>query len=74
MELEDRIKRWRLILGEESEAGFSAMGDTSLSGEQDLMDQAIAAIYDNTSSGGGFAPAAQAKALRPPLSPNGWAM
>ena len=54
MELEDRIKRWRLILGEESEAGFSAMGDTSLSGEQDLMDQALAAIYDNTSSGGGF--------------------
>ena len=43
MELEDRIKRWRLILGEESEAGFSAMGDTSLSGEQDLMDQALAA-------------------------------
>ena len=34
MELEDRIKRWRLILGEESEAGFSAMGDTSLSGER----------------------------------------
>ena len=54
MELEDRIKRWRLILGEESEAGFSAMGDTSLSVEQDLMDQALAAIYDNTSSGGGF--------------------
>lgn len=54
MELEDRIKRWRLILGEESEAGFSAMGDTALSGEQDLMDQALAAIYDNTSSGGGF--------------------
>lgn len=74
MELEDRIKRWRLILGEESEAGFSAMGDTALSGEQDLMDQALAAIYDNTSSGGGFAPAARAKALRPLLSPNGWAM
>lgn len=54
MELEDRIKRWRLILGEESEAGFSAMGDTSLNVEQDLMDQALAAIYDNTSSGGGF--------------------
>ena len=54
MELEDRIKRWRLILGEESEAEFSAMGDTSLNVEQDLMDQALAAIYDNTSSGGGF--------------------
>lgn len=54
MELEDRIKRWRLILGEDSEAGFAAMGDTTLSGEQDLMDQALAAIYDNTGSGGGF--------------------
>ena len=54
MELEDRIKRWRLILGEESEAEFSAMGDTSINVEQDLMDQALAAIYDNTSSGGGF--------------------
>ena len=67
MELEDRIKRWRLILGEESEAGFSAMGDTSLSGEQDLMDQALAAIYDNTSSGGGFGPRGAGKGPSAPV-------
>lgn len=54
MELEERIRRWRLILGEESEAAFSSMGDASLSGELDLMDQALAAIYDNTASGGAF--------------------
>ena len=67
MELEDRIKRWRLILGEESEAGFSAMGDTSLNVEQDLMDQALAAIYDNTSSGGGFGPRGAGKGPSAPV-------
>lgn len=67
MELEDRIKRWRLILGEESEAEFSAMGDTSLNVEQDLMDQALAAIYDNTSSGGGFGPRGAGKGPSAPV-------
>lgn len=52
MELETRMKRWRLILGEESSPQFEKMGNVSLSDEQRLMDQALAAIYNNTESGG----------------------
>lgn len=51
MEMEERIRRWRLILGAESESKFVAMGGTGLTGSQDLMDQALAAIYGNTNSG-----------------------
>lgn len=53
----ERMKRWRLILGTESNERFTSMdknGGFSLSGEQDLMDQALAAIY-NRSEAGGFA-------------------
>ena len=52
MELETRMKRWRLILGEDSSPQFARMGNTPLSEEQLLMDQALAAIYNNTESGG----------------------
>lgn len=52
MELETRMKRWRLILGEDSSPQFARMGNTPLSEEQILMDQALAAIYNNTESGG----------------------
>ncbi|MCM1046727.1 MAG: VWA domain-containing protein [Candidatus Gastranaerophilales bacterium] len=52
MNQEEHIKRWRLILGQESQNRFEKMGDTALSPEQDLMDQALAAIYNNTKSGG----------------------
>ena len=41
----ERIARWRLILGSESQSSFDNMGGTSLSEEQFLMDQALAAIY-----------------------------
>lgn len=51
MEMEERIRRWRLILGAESESKFAAMGGTGLTDSQALMDQALAAIYGNTNSG-----------------------
>lgn len=46
MEINEQIRRWRLILGQESEERFSGMADAALSPEQDLMDQALAAIYN----------------------------
>lgn len=47
MDTRERIKRWRLILGEESEKRLLNMtpDGLGLSGEQQLMDQALAAIY-----------------------------
>lgn len=42
---QERIARWRLILGAESKSTFESMGGVSLSAEQFLMDQALAAIY-----------------------------
>lgn len=47
-----RIQRWRLILGSESQQRFSNMGGEPLTAEMDLMDQALAAIYNRTDSGG----------------------
>lgn len=54
MDTEERIKRWRLILGEQSQESFSSMsgGGCELSQEQLLMDQALAAIYNPASEGG----------------------
>ena len=52
MELEERVKRWRLILGEESSLQFGRMGGFTLNEEEQLMDQALAAIYNDTGSGG----------------------
>lgn len=46
------IQRWRLILGQESGSRFGQMGDVGLSEQQDLMDQALAAIYNRQESGG----------------------
>ncbi len=51
----ERIKRWRLILGTESNQQFAAMNGQQavfLSEEQALMDQALAAIYNRSESGG----------------------
>ena len=47
----ERMKRWRLILGAESSERFASMNgneEPALSGEQDLMDQALAAIYNRS--------------------------
>ena len=53
MEDKDKIRRWRLILGEESQKQFEDMGGFEkklLSQEQVLMDQALAAIYNRERS------------------------
>ena len=52
MDDQTRIQRWRLILGSESQQRFSSMGGEPLTGELDLMDQALAAIYNRTEAGG----------------------
>lgn len=54
MTTEERIKRWRLILGSQTQEQFSSMdsGNFGLSDEEQLMDQALASIYNNTSEGG----------------------
>lgn len=55
METAERLKRWRLILGAESDDRFSQMqggGGLGLSAEELMMDQALAAIYNQNSEGG----------------------
>lgn len=52
MDQKAHIQKWRLILGKESEKRFEGMGGAPLTEEQDLMDQALAAIYNRTESGG----------------------
>lgn len=52
MEKEKNIHRWRLILGQESQTRLAQMGGAPLSEEMDLMDQALAAIYNKTEHGG----------------------
>lgn len=49
---QEQIQRWRLILGQESQDRFGRMGGAGLGPEQDLMDQALAAIYNSTETGG----------------------
>lgn len=49
------IKRWRLILGAESSDRFHEMNNgegLGLSEEQELMDQALASIYNRSEAGG----------------------
>lgn len=52
MDTQKQMQRWRLILGQESESRLSGIGGGSLSGEMDLMDQALAAIYNRSENGG----------------------
>lgn len=47
----EQIKRWRLILGASTQDALGQMGDCRLSGEQLGMDEALAAIYDESSDG-----------------------
>ena len=52
---QEQLKRWRLILGQhaqESLAGMGGAGGCELSAEQIGMDEALAAIYDETSGEG----------------------
>lgn len=52
MDENTHIQRWRLILGQDSSNRLGQMGNAELSGELDLMDQALAAIYNRQESGG----------------------
>lgn len=48
---QEKITRWRLLLGSESESGFASMGSATLSKEQFMLDQALAAIYGTAEEG-----------------------
>lgn len=50
--INEKIARWRLILGQSTDEKFAKMGG-GLSSEQSVMDRALAAIYDETGGGGG---------------------
>ena len=48
----EQVKRWRMILGSSVQDQLSqSCGGMSLSAEQDEMDQALAAIYDESGEG-----------------------
>ena len=46
----EQLKRWRMILGKQAQESLASMnaGGCSLSSDQQLMDEALAAIYDET--------------------------
>ena len=50
-DIKQSMTRWRLILGQDSEDRFEKMGGGGLSGEMDMMDQALAAVYNLNSPG-----------------------
>ena len=52
MENAARLRRWRLILGQEGQERIASMGGCALTEEEALMDQALAAIYNRADSGG----------------------
>lgn len=58
MDEKAHIQKWRLILGSESQNRFEQMGSEPFSQEEDLMDRALAAIY-NRREAGGFGSSAQ---------------
>ena len=52
----EQVKRWRLILGQHAQDSLAQMvgaGGCELSPEQMAMDEALAAIYDETAGEGG---------------------
>lgn len=55
-EIETKLKKWRLILGGETDKALSGMnsqaGGLELSSEEKIMDEALAAIYDETTESG----------------------
>lgn len=62
---EERLSRWRLILGPEIQSQFQQMGGGALSQEELMMDQALSAIYGGDAEsfgsggpGGGRGPSA----------------
>lgn len=52
----EQLKRWRLILGQQAQEALSQLGAGQLSADQIAMDEALAAIYDETSGEGRTGP------------------
>jgi hypothetical protein len=46
----EQLRRWRLILGKDSQSHLDGMGACTLSGGDAEMDEALAAIYDQTAA------------------------
>ncbi len=68
-DMEQSMTRWRLILGQDSEDRFGKMGGGGLSSEMDMMDQALAAIYNLNSPGSFGSGGAGGGAGRGPSNP-----
>jgi hypothetical protein len=71
---QEQLKRWRLILGQHAQESLASMGGTGgceLSAGQRGMDEALAAIYDETSGEGAGQPGrGQRSAGLGPSAPN----
>ncbi|MCR2802731.1 VWA domain-containing protein [Paenibacillus soyae] len=60
---QEQLRRWRLILGAASESKLQELGTGRLLDEESrLLDEALAAIYDETTEGGGQADSGAGKA------------
>ena len=61
----DKLKKWRLILGSEANKPLAAMSENPngffLGEEEKIMDEALAAIYDETGRGDTFGPGSSGK-------------
>jgi VWA domain containing CoxE-like protein len=49
----ERLRRWRLVLGRSAQDCLTGMGAGALSRDDGLMDEALAAIYDESEEGDG---------------------
>ncbi|GHU03591.1 VWA domain-containing protein [Alphaproteobacteria bacterium] len=47
----DRLTRWRLLLGPDTAEKLDSMGGSPLTQDETLLDEALAALYDETSGG-----------------------
>ena len=54
MPLNEKNRRWRLLLGPEIKDRFEGSGQCELSEKDRVMDEALAAIYDQTDKQSGF--------------------
>lgn len=50
------LRRWRLLLGRDTDEGFQQLGAPGLCGDDVVLDEALAALYDDTGSGFSYEP------------------
>jgi len=61
--MKDKLKRWRLILGGDVDGAVAAIdGDFALDSDEALIDEALSAIYDETTGDGGASASGQRQA------------